>query len=306
MKLILRMLLFVLCIHGFSIGKVFADETRSGFSLQPLNPTQPPQIVPVETLDKNYVSIEATSDTSISFSILKSFEIIVKIIQDKSYTLLNWKTYSRSGSLEIVNYDRKLQFGRWINDPNDDTCFNTRAKVLLRDSIKEVIFKDHDHCKVESGYWPDPYTNQMYLSAKEIQIDHFVPLKNAYISGAYNWSFKARCLYANYLGLDYHLLSVNGHQNMKKGDKSPEKYLPPNTDYICTYIKNWLSIKFLWGLKMSETEASAISQSVKDNNCNLHKFRMSQHEIFTQSKFVRENIDLCEKIVPPNAAATSN
>ena len=122
------------------------------------------------------------------------------------------------------------------------------------------------------------------------------------MSGAYRWNFRSRCLYANYMGYDFHLLAVNGSENMKKGDKGPDRYMPPNPAYTCTYLKNWLSIKFLWGLNMTSAEASTISQLIKDNNCSLQKFRISEREILKQLRFVKDNIDLCQNVDPTNKA----
>ncbi|MEQ1722493.1 MAG: HNH endonuclease family protein [Pseudobdellovibrio sp.] len=287
MKLFLRILLFVLCINTLSLNSAFATVVDVTADVPPEN----------EVLEKNFVSIDLVADNTASISIVKSFNSIVKLVQANYYSLLNWHTYSRSPkNMEIPNYNRLEQFGRWINDPNDDTCYNTRAKVLVRDSDKTVIFKDTNHCVVDGGYWQDPYTDQPFTNAKDIQIDHLVPLKNAYMSGASKWSFRARCLYANYLGAEFHLISSNGTQNMKKGDKSPDKYMPPNPEYTCTYVKNWLSVKFLWGLKMTEAEAAAIVKIISDNNCNTQKMRMTYHQIMTQAEFAQDNADLCEKI----------
>jgi hypothetical protein len=287
MKLVLRILLFALCINTLSLNSAFATVADVTVDAPSEN----------EILEKTYVSLDLADDNTASISIVKSFNSIVKLVQANYYSLLNWHTYSRSAkNMEIPNYNRLEQFGRWINDPNDDTCYNTRAKVLVRDSDKTVIFKDTNHCVVDGGLWQDPYTDQPFTNAKDIQIDHLVPLKNAYMSGASKWSFRARCLYANYLGAEFHLISSNGTQNMKKGDKGPDKYMPPNPEYACTYVKNWLSVKFLWGLKMTEPEAAAIVQIISDNNCNTQRMRMTYHQIMTQAQFAQDNADLCEKI----------
>ena len=152
-----------------------------------------------------------------------------------------------------------------------------------------------------SGTWKDDYTGQTFTKREDIQIDHVVPLKNAYISGAYKWNFKSRCLYANYLGYDFHLKSVNGIENMKKGDKSPERYMPPNPEYACKYIRYWLTIKFLWNLKMTTAEADGINKLLKDNKCNLAGFRVSDHEILNQTKFANDNLELCAAVDPTDA-----
>ncbi len=253
-----------------------------------------------ELLDQDYVQIEVSNVNSVSNLAFHTFHNLTHFIQAKYYSLLNWKSHSRSSNLQIDNYNRLAQFGRWINDPNDDVCFNTRAKVLVRDSVKNVMFKDTNHCVVEKGVWDDPYTTTVKKNAQEIQIDHLVPLKNAYLSGAYKWNFKSRCLYANYLGEEFHLLSVDGIQNMKKGDRAPDRYMPPNQDYACTYVKNWLTVKMLWGLTMTPAEATAIHQIILDQRCSLSQLRISDAELRSQKKFAQDNIDLCDRISPPS------
>ncbi|MBC7421133.1 MAG: HNH endonuclease [Bdellovibrio sp.] len=286
MKLIFGILIFILCITtapaAYSSDLVGASATTTQSSS--------------EILDKNYVQLAISDANLVTVSILETVKTITEVAQNRFYSLLNWQSHQRRQNLEINNYDRTGQFGRWINDSNDDVCFNTRAKVLVRDSIKNVSFKDNNHCVVQSGAWKDPYTTATIKESKAVQIDHFVPLKNAYLSGAYKWSFRARCLYANYLGYDFHLLSVDGIQNMKKGDRSPANYMPPNQGYTCTYVRNWLAIKMVWGLTMTDEEATAIHKIILDNKCNLSKFRMSEKEINSQKQFTKDNIDLCEKI----------
>lgn len=292
MIILLRILLFTLCIHS-SIS--FATEIS-------LTPSQPVQIqANYEVLDNTYVQMEWSADTTATLTILKTLGRLFDLIQEEYYSLLNWKTYSRRSNLEIEKYKRLDHFGRWINDPNDDTCYNTRALVLIRDSDKEVTFSDTNKCNVVTGRWHDPYTDDTFTAREEIQIDHLVPLKNAYMSGAYKWNFKARCLYANYMGNDFHLKSVNASQNMKKGDRTPEKYMPPNPEYSCRYLKNWLVTKFLWNLKMSVGEAEAIAQAMRDNRCNRYNFKISAREIMKQASFANDNIDLCDAIAPATA-----
>lgn len=296
MKLFLRILLFVLCINS-GVLSYSANANSSATSAAPL---QSP-----ETLEKIYVKLEASTNSSLNISILRTLSTLTRYIQAKSYSLLNWKTYQRADrNLQIANYERKNQFGRWVNDPNDDVCYNTRAKVLLRDSDKAVIFRDNNHCVIDSGEWKDPYTGTTYTSAQDVQIDHFVPLKNAYKSGANNWSYKARCLYANYMGYDYHLMTVDGPENMKKGDKGPNRYMPPNPEYTCTYLKNWLTIKFFWGLNMTQGEAEAIAKELRDNNCNLAKFTVTSREILQQAQFFKENIDMCREVISDSQPQT--
>ena len=283
MKLILGILLFTLSIT-----------TASNAHAAEITPTA--VIANPEILDREYVSLNLSNDSAVSLSILDTAKNLTESLATKFHSLLNWQSHRRSGSLEVNNYHRTAQFGRWINDPNDTVCFNTRAKVLVRDSVKNVNFKDNNRCVVQNGAWNDPYTTSTIKESRDVQIDHLVPLKNAYLSGAHRWSFRARCLYANYLGTEFHLLSVDGIENMKKGDRTPDSYMPPNQEYSCTYVRNWLAVKMLWGLTMSTTEAEAIHQVILDNKCNLTEFRVSKKELEFQNQFEKDNIDLCEKI----------
>ncbi len=249
-----------------------------------------------ENLDKEFVEIEVSNDYVATISVLRLIDQLTAKVQAKYYSLLNWKSHRRTTRLEIENYDRVAQFGRWVNDTQDNECLNTRAKVLQRDSKKPVVFSESNPCVVSQGAWKDPYTSQFFNSAAEIQIDHLVPLKNAYLSGAYKWKFKARCLYANYLGYDFHLLSVFGTENMKKSDKGPDKYMPPDASYACTYVRNWLYVKMLWGLTMTFPEATAIRRILVDQNCPTANFRISETELQRDRKFTDDHSNLCEAV----------
>ncbi len=234
-----------------------------------------------ETIEKNFVRID----------ILNS--------KLKSKSLINWIYLNRPQEKEVISYNRIHHFGRWINDRDDKGCYNTRAKVLIRDSVVPVVFKSDDRCNVATGKWLDPYTKTILTDAMvEVQVDHLVPLKNAYVSGAHSWPYKKRCLYANYLGSDYHLKPIDNNENAKKRDDSPAGYIPSNKKYRCTYIKNWLKVKSLWNLEMSLTEASAIKKIIFEESCNMQNLKISMDEIKQHKLFIKKNQDLCPSVAP--------
>ncbi len=208
-------------------------------------------------------------------------------------SLLHWTLHPDAPSSPREHYNRRSHFGRWINDPTDDSCFNTRAKVLLRDAEGPISYRENNHCIVDKGAWNDAYTGRKFVESRDIQIDHMVPLKDAYQSGAWEWDFQTRCLYANYMGNKFHLISSNGIENMRKGDRSPDKYMPPNYSYRCEYIENWLKVKLIWKLKMTPSEVTAIRQYVNDNGCNPNKFSLSDSELKRQRSYIRNNLALC-------------
>lgn len=209
----------------------------------------------------------------------------------KSISLIAFKKVSSRFPLPTIAYDRDDHFGDWIR-PQKDSCLNTRGIVLKRDSKSGITV--NNHCTVVSGDWYDPYTNHDYNNAADIQIDHVVALKNAYMTGAYEWTGKKRCLYANYLGNKFHLLAVNGPENMRKSDKAPNEYVPLNRSYICEYLRNWLEIKYIWNLRMTPREVTAIQVQIKEQQCNSEMFNVSTTEIAQQKQYMEKNKNLCK------------
>ena len=170
--------------------------------------------------------------------------------------------------MTIPPYDRKKHFGSWVNqDPS--TCMNTRGTVLLRDTENPdtVTYTTPRRCTIATGSWNDPYTDANYKDGKQVQIDHVVPLKNAYLSGAYQWDFPKRCNYANFLKFNKHLLTVNASENMRKGDSGPDHYMPPNTKFHCEYMKIWLTVKAVWNLDLPATEKQSIEEQSHAQHC---------------------------------------
>ena len=138
-------------------------------------------------------------------------------------------------------------WGGWIDEDGDG--LNTRHEVLAEESLIKPIVSNN---KVISGKWFDKYTGKYFTNPSDLDIDHLVPLKNAYISGASNWSKKKKNRYYNYLKYDNHLIAVSKSANRNKSDKSPVEWLPPNKDYQCEYVREWFKIKTAWGLTIEE------------------------------------------------------
>lgn len=194
--------------------------------------------------------------------------------------------------LPPVPYSRDKQFGGWIKgQDNNQYCYNTRALVLKRDSKTAV--SANNNCTVQTGTWNDNYTGKKITQASALQIDHLVPLKNAYMSGAFEWDAYKRCLYANYMGNNFHLISASGTENMKKGDKSPREYIPPNKKYTCQYLKIWLEVKYIWGLRFTPTEVAAIQNLARTNSCANKNFEIDQNEYQEQLDYMFDHRYLC-------------
>lgn len=53
-------------------------------------------------------------------------------------------------------------------DLHDHSCYNTRAKALVRDSLTQTVPVPADHCFIESGKWYDPYSGSVFANAQDI------------------------------------------------------------------------------------------------------------------------------------------
>lgn len=162
----------------------------------------------------------------------------------------------------IPDYDREFYFGSW--EDFDGDCQNTRAEVLINESYSSISFRGNENCVVDSGEWYDPYTGITFYYASDLDVDHFVPLYNAWYSGAYMWENYKRVEFANYLEYEDHLIAVDNSTNREKGKSAPHEWMPPNSSYHCEYISIWIEIKYLWELSITTLEYNFLSNLLID------------------------------------------
>ncbi len=163
---------------------------------------------------------------------------------------------------EYVNPGYKRHNWRhWIDADRD--CQDTRQEVLIRDSLKPVTFKTAKKCRVASGLWRCSYTHKLFRNPRKLDIDHVVPLKEAFISGGYFWNKDKKKKFANDLKNSQHLLAVEAKANRRKGARDPANWLPVTNQ--CKYIKSWIMIKEYYKLSMNEQEINTIKKSFKKN-----------------------------------------
>lgn len=195
----------------------------------------------------------------------------------------------------VDKYNRLQHFGAWQYQNSNTRCSQTRIAVLVRQADpRGPIEQNPKTCRVTTGVWHEPYTGQDVFDATELQIDHVVPLKNAYYLGGYRWRAALRCHYANYMGNLFHLLAVNGHENMAKGDRSPERYMPPSTAFHCTYLNIWMKIKTIWDLAVTVPEINSIEQQFAQNNCPTYMRYIAGDELAEQRTIASTPIESCE------------
>jgi hypothetical protein len=151
---------------------------------------------------------------------------------------------------------RRAAFGDdWIDADGD--CHNTRAEVLLQETAEPVTFNPNG-CTVNTGLWTDPWSGFASNSAADFQIDHTVPLADAWRSGAWQWDDARRLAFANDLDEPDMLNALRGSVNTSKGDQTPDRWKPPLTHTWCRYASAWARIKAAWRLTVTAAEVAAL------------------------------------------------
>ena len=157
-------------------------------------------------------------------------------------------TVKADGSLGGYSRDK---FPHWIDQ--GDSC-NTREVVLKRDGTNVTTGSD---CYPTAGTWVSPYDGATWTDPADIDIDHVVPLADAWRTGASSWTQDQRQAYANDLS-DPQLIAVTDNVNQGKGDDSPDAWKPPSTGYWCTYAEMWIAVKYKWKLTINSAEKTAL------------------------------------------------
>ncbi|WP_240139804.1 HNH endonuclease family protein [Streptomyces sp. MUM 178J] len=168
---------------------------------------------------------------------------------------LNWLTVEAEGSSSGYSRDK---FPHWITQYG--YC-NTREVVLDRDGTG---VEQASNCSAVSGSWYSPYDGATWYAASDVDIDHVIPLAEAWRSGASSWSTSARRAFANDLS-NPQLIAVTDNVNQSKGDKDPAEWMPPRSSYHCYYARMWVDVKYEWDLSVDPAEKNAL-QSVL-NGC---------------------------------------
>ena len=128
------------------------------------------------------------------------------------------------------------KFPHWITISG--TC-NPREPVLKRDGDN---VRTNAECRDVSGTWSSLYDGATWPQCDDLDIDHMVPLTQAWRSGANTWTTARRRAFANDL-TSSQLWTVTDDLNQAKGDKDPALGKPPLASFHCTYGRSWTDVK---------------------------------------------------------------
>ena len=164
----------------------------------------------------------------------------------------------------MVGYDRAL-FPHWRDAdswgwPSEPvaTC-DIRQAALWREG-RNVAYTSA--CDILSGTWLDAYTVVTLYDNSDVDVDHIVPLAEAWRTGAASWTTTQRTAFAND---QLEVIAVDDGANQSKGDKGPDLWKPPNQAAHCLYAKRWIAIKTKYALTVSAPEESALDSML--NTC---------------------------------------
>lgn len=151
---------------------------------------------------------------------------------------------------------RRAAFGDgWDYDPASG-C-NTRELVLIEEAVQEPVVDDR--CRSTEGRWLSLYDGVEVDSVAELQIDHLIPLAEAWRSGAADWPQERREAFSNDLTHPDSLIAVSGSTNQSKGDSPPHRWMPPDPAAWCTYAEMWVGVKARWDLSVTEDEHATLA-----------------------------------------------
>ncbi|WP_409364963.1 HNH endonuclease family protein [Catellatospora methionotrophica] len=150
----------------------------------------------------------------------------------------------------MTGYTRE-KFPHW--NKAGSNC-DVRDTVLARDG-KNIKLSG---CNVTGGEWSSVYDGLKTTDPLKVDIDHMVPLANAWRSGADDWTNEKRSQFANDLERPQ-LFAVSATSNRSKGDQDPSTWKPPSKDYWCTYAQQWITVKTYWKLTVTTAEKAALT-----------------------------------------------
>ncbi|MGV0626201.1 HNH endonuclease family protein [Mycolicibacter minnesotensis] len=175
------------------------------------------------------------------------------------------------GRAPKTGFDRALFGTAWTDDVTVAGGHNgcdTRNDMLRRDLTDAVLKPGRKACVVLSGTLNDPYTGETVQfqrgpgSSSQVQVDHVVPLLDAWQKGAQNWDHLTRRNFAND---PINLQSTTGAANRAKGAGDAATWLPPNKAYRCSYATRIIDVKATYGLWVTQAERDALARVLAEH-----------------------------------------
>ena len=233
------------------------DITLTGANGEIINP-EAEETLPIEsseTISESDITPMPTINPALVDIVEVSYD---DILLDESHL------YALIDDIEIVdelpNYDELTTSGEWPF--YDRQVFERPVHSYMLGGVR---FNRNDYAWATSRFLVSqdpyeyicPYTNQTITDESTLDYDHIVPLKSAYIRGAWAWSNEQRNAYAydQWVAVD-----VLNSANRSKSDKGPMDYLPEYN--VEDYCYSWLLICSEYDLVMTDEEVDLCQQYI--------------------------------------------
>lgn len=175
------------------------------------------------------VPTSLAANTNIGMSDLKSLKVVPDHGRSSSYNRKEWSNSSFAAYGSV-------------------SCWSVRDEVIKRQADPGTLRISPDGCSVEAVSFTDPYSGRKITEdtkqevAKNIQIDHMVPVSYIDSNGGEAWSSSLKDSYYNDMDPG-HLIAVSSDENSLKSDYGPSNYLPTaGTKYQLAYAQDWVSV----------------------------------------------------------------
>lgn len=157
----------------------------------------------------------------------------------------------------LDGYDRDL-FPHW-SDLDGSGC-HAREVTLLAEDLSGNL-SESDCGSAMDGEWDSWFDGETATDSSDFDVDHIVPLAEAWRSGAHDWSTEQREEFAND---QENLTAVSASSNRSKGDSDPADWMPPEESIHCEYVAIWVDVKTTWELSVDEAEHAALEEIAAD------------------------------------------
>lgn len=168
-------------------------------------------------------------------------------------------------------YDRD-KFRHWTDADGD--CQDTRDEVLMAESLVAT-----SGCDITEGKWRSYYDGVTTRDPSDLDIDHLVPLAEAWDSGAKRWTKRTRERFANDLRDRRSLVAVTASANRSKSDRDPAEWMPDLAQ--CKYVRQWVAVKLRWRLKVNRPERNFLVE--RADSCDNAVITVRRAKVRTKS-----------------------
>ena len=111
------------------------------------------------------------------------------------------------------------------------------------------------------GGWYSVFDGVTTATASSFDIDHVIPLAEAWDSGGSAWSLDRWKSFGNDLVDVRGLRAVSASSNRSKGDRDPAEWMPQLTSFRCQYVAEWVALKSRWSLAVDPAEKNFLDSA---------------------------------------------